>query len=323
MNEKQLDTINSMIRKTEANNRSLAMQSIMEQLTKSCLGLMPGKIQIVEDYADSTCPLALFSNGTGDVKCAPLDPLAISFYEYCPSVEEEASRRSNNPEPREGLMIHGPLRLVDKVLDATREISKEQLIAIQTLIGNDSTWWPVTDYSATELLEVFGGLELNVVLFREVPIGIAHLDYADLEKKNAVKVVFIGIDPEMQGKGLGREVLHTVMTQAMDRGAKKIYLDTVSHRDIRTNTSVGVAESGKPQGTAHDVYVKSGFKMVDVKLIDPANKKQLEEEELTINQLNGPLEYRLEDLAPLRAAVDLSFDVAGSKRQALSEMMKG
>lgn len=318
---KKLDAINSLIRNTEADNRSCAMQSIMEQLAKSCLDLMPGKIQIVENYGDSTCPFALFRNETGDVKCAPLDPLAISFYEYCPSVEEEAARRDKNPLLRQGLTIRGPLDLVDEVIDATQEVSKEQLIAIQTLIGNDSTWWPVTDYSNTELVQVFGGLELNLIVFNEIPIGIAHFDYADLERNKSVKVVFIGIDPEMQGKGLGREILHAVMTQAMDHGAEKIYLDTVSHRDIRTNTSVGPVEPSKPQGTAHDVYLKAGFKLVDVKLIDPANKKQLEDEGLTINQLNGPLEYRFVNLGPLRAAVDDRFGIPESKRQALTELI--
>jgi GNAT superfamily N-acetyltransferase len=236
-------------------------------------------------------------------------------------VEEEAARRDKNPSLRQGLTIRGPLDLVDEVIDATQEVSKEQLIAIQTLIGNDSTWWPVTDYSNTELVQVFGGLELNLVVFNEVPIGIAHFDYADLERNKSVKVVFIGIDPEMQGKGLGREILHAVMTQAMDHGAEKIYLDTVSHRDIRTNTSVGPVEPSKPQGTAHDVYLKAGFKLVDVKLIDPANKKQMEDEGLTINQLNGPLEYRFENLGPLRAAVDESFGIPESKRQALTELI--
>jgi len=318
----QLDNFNALIKATELANRSETMQAILCALAEAhAAEIRKGKIKIIEGFSGSVCPVAVFINWTGTVESAPIDPLAISFYEYCPTQQEDCLRREKNPKLREGLEIRGPLALVDKLNDSQKQISKAQLIAIQTLIGNDSTWWPVTDYSDAELVDVFGGLELNVVVFQDVPIGIAHLDYAELDTNKAVKIVFIGIDPMMQGKGLGTEILHEVMSRAMDRGAEKIYLDTVSHRDIRTNTSAGTVEPGKPQGSAHDVYLKSGFKMVDVKLIDPANKKQLEKEGLAINQLNGPLEYRMNDLAPLRAEVDDCFGVSASKRQALSELI--
>jgi GNAT superfamily N-acetyltransferase len=320
----KLSEILNIIDKSERANRNSHMNKIMRDIENTRAGTVSkGKIEVIPKHQRVNCPLALYINEDGKPQCAPIDQLAISFYEYELAVEEDKQRRPENPTLRKGLEIHGPLALVNEATGQTKEMTFRQLIAIQSLIGNDSTWWPVTDYSEEQLKDVFAGLELNVILFHEVPIGIAHLDYVDLEDKKAVKIVFIGIDPEMQGKGLGREILHAVMTHAIDRGAEKIYLDTVSHRDIRTYTSKGAVKPGKPQGTAHDVYVKSGFKMVDVKLIDPANKKQLEEEGLTINQLNGPLEYRFKDLSPLRAAVDESFGVPASKRQALSEMMKG
>jgi hypothetical protein len=66
--------------------------------------------------------------------------------------------------------------------------------------------------------------------------------------------------------------------------------------------------------SAHDVYLKSGFKIVGIKLIDPANKEQLEKEWLAVNQLNGPLEYRLTDLKPLRQAVYDAFQTPHDKR---------
>lgn len=319
MISQQLQVAMAQIKDAEAQNRSPEMRQLMGKLADSCAqNLRKGQIRILEDHPGASCPFAVFIDEAGQAQCAPIDPLAISFYEYVPTAEEDARRREMNPPLRDGLEIRGPLSLVDEVSDPTREISKAQLIAIQTLIGNDSTWWPVSDYSDAELLEVFGGLELNVVFFRNVPVGIAHFDYSDLEAGKTVKIVFIGIDPLIQGHGLGREILHSVMSDAIDRGATKIYLDTVIHRDIRSNTSSGAASPSSPSGTAHDVYIKSGFKIVDFKLIDPADKKQLQEEGLTINQLNGPLEYRSEDLQPLRAAIDANFGTLPSERAALS-----
>jgi hypothetical protein len=49
--------------------------------------------------------------------------------------------------------------------------------------------------------------------------------------------------------------------------------------------------------------------MVGIKVIDPANKRQLEEEGLAVNQMNGPLEHGGSDLRSLREAVYEAFGV--------------
>jgi hypothetical protein len=54
--------------------------------------------------------------------------------------------------------------------------------------------------------------------------------------------------------------------------------------------------------------------MVGIKVIDPANKRQLEEEGLAVNQLNGPLEYGVSDLRPLRESVYEAFGVPSEKQ---------
>jgi GNAT superfamily N-acetyltransferase len=241
-----------------------------------------------------------------------LDPLAISFYEYRPTGDQDAVRRSKNPAMRQGFCIRGPLTLVDRVEDPSREISKAQLMAIHTLVGNDSTWWPIRDYSEAELEEVFGNLELNVVWLNECPVGMVHLDYSVRSDESAAKVVFVGLDPAVQGRGLGRELVHRVMSDAMDRGVRRLFLDTVAHRDSRSPS--GKVATGGKQPSAHDVYLKSGFRMVGIKVIDPANKRQLEEEGLAVNQLNGPLEYGVSDLRPLRESVYEAFGVPSEKQ---------
>jgi hypothetical protein len=121
------------------------------------------------------------------------------------------------------------------------------------------------------------------------------------------KVVFVGLDPAVQGRGVGRELVHRVMSDAMDRGVQKIILDTVAHRDSRSPS--GKVATGGKQPSAHDVYLKSRFTMVGIKVIDPANKRQLEEDGLAVNQLNGPMEYGVGDLRPLREAVYEAFGV--------------
>jgi GNAT superfamily N-acetyltransferase len=274
--------------------------------------VLPGRILMVEDWPGATCSLAVFQEENGSTVGAPLDPLAISFYEYQPTGDEDAVRRSKNPAMRDGFCVRGPLTLVETVVDPGREISKAQLMAIQTLVGNHSTWWPISDYSDWELAEVFGKLELNVVWLNGCPVGIVHWDYSGRADEGVAKVVFLGLDPAVQGQGLGRGLVHAVMSDAMDRGVQAICLDTVAHRDNRAQT--GKAVSGGRLPSAHEVYLKSGFKMVGIKVIDPGNKKLLEEEGLKVNQLNGPLEYGVSDLRPLREAVYEAFGVPSEKR---------
>lgn len=303
------------VSRQEKRNREPEMQVVMREVARLYRGeARQGFITIVEDYPGSTCSLAVFLDEYGSVTCAPIDPLAISFYQYSPTLEEDAARRTSNPLLRDNLLICGPLKLVDSAADASSEISKNQLIAIQSLIGNNSTWWPITDYSEDELLGVFEGLELNVIYWNDCPIGIVHMDYSGLETSGAVKIVFIGLDPAVQGQGLGRELLHKVMSDAIDRGARTIYLDTVAHRDIRTKTSQVDIGKSLHNPSAHDVYLKAGFKITGVKLIDPSNKHQLQEEALEVNQLNGPLEYVMSDLTPLREAVYAAFHSSPGKR---------
>jgi GNAT superfamily N-acetyltransferase len=314
MNEDlKLEAVLSEIAAHERRNREPEMQVLMRQVAATHGDkVLPGRILIVENYPGATCALAVFRGEGGSAVCAPMDPLAISFYEYRPTGEQDAMRRSKNPGMRDGFCVRGPLTLVETVVDPSREISKAQLIAIHTLVGNHSTWWPVSDYSDLVLEEVFGDLELNVVWLNGCPVGIAHLDYSMRSDEAVAKVVFLGLDPAVQGQGLGRELVHGVMSDAMDRGVQAICLDTVAHRDSRAQT--GKAVSGGRLPSAHEVYVKSGFKMVGIKVIDPANPKQLEEEGLALNQLNGPLEYGVSDVRPLREAVYEAFGVPQERR---------
>lgn len=308
-----LDAIFSEIAACERRNREAGMQDLMLQVAATHEGkVLPGRILMVEDWPGATCSLAVFQDENGSTVCAPLDPLAISFYEYRPTGDQDAVRRSKNPAMREGFCIRGPLTLVDTVKDPSREISKAQLMAIHTLVGNDSTWWPIRDYSEAELEEVFGSLELNVVWLDGCPVGMVHLDYSVRSDEPVAKVVFVGLDPAVQGRGLGRELVHRVMSDAMDRGVRRLFLDTVAHRDSRSPS--GKVATGGKQPSAHDVYLKSGFRMVGIKVIDPANKRQLEEEGLAVNQLNGPLEYGVSDLRPLRDAVYEAFGVPNDLR---------
>jgi len=297
------------VARSERMNRDESMQKIMQNMAATIPnGVTAGKILILEQVSGSSCPLALFLDESGKTICAPIDPLAISFYEYEPGAGEDLIRQDANPPMREDFELRGPLQLAGSPAPGRNQISKDQLIAIQTLVGNNSTWWPVTDYSDDEITEIFGNLELNMVFFKKRPIGIAHLDYSGLGESGEVKIVFIGLDPAFHGIGMGRELLHRVMTDAVARGARKIFLDTVAHRDVRSKTGGNGADSQGQSATAHDVYLKAGFKIVNVKVIDPANKRQLLEEGLTINQLNGPREYIREDLAQLRVAVYSAFN---------------
>ena len=304
----RLGEVFSEIAACEARNREPAMQVLMREVAAMHEGkVLPGRILMVEDCPGATCSIAVFRDENGSTVCAPLDPLAISFYEYRPTGDQDAVRRSKNPAMREGFCVRGPLTLVDRVEDPSKEISKAQLMAIHTLVGNDSTWWPIRDYSEAELEEVFASLELNVVWLDGCPVGIVHLDYSVRSDEPVAKVVFLGIDPAVQGRGLGRELVHRVMSDAMDRGVRRLFLDTVAHRDSRSSS--GKVATGGKQPSAHDVYLKSGFTMLGIKVIDPGNKKQLEEEGLGVNQLNGPLEYGVSDLRPLREAVYEAFGV--------------
>lgn len=303
-----IEAILSEIAACERANREAGMQDLMRQVAATHEGkVLPGRILMVEDWPGATCSLAVFQDENGATVCAPLDPLAISFYEYRPTGDQDALRRSKNPAMREGFCIRGPLALVETVVDPSREISKAQLMAIQTLVGNHSTWWPISDYSDLELAEVFGELELNVVWLNGCPVGIVHWDYSARTDEGVAKVVFLGLDPAVQGQGLGRELVHRVMSDAIDRGVRRIFLDTVAHRDSRSPS--GKVATGEKQPSAHDVYLKSGFTMMGIKVIDPANRRQIEEEGLAVNQLNGPLEYGVSDLRPLREAVYEAFGV--------------
>jgi GNAT superfamily N-acetyltransferase len=308
-----LEAIFSEIAACEARNREPAMQDLMRQVAATHEGkVLPGRILMVEDWPGATCSLAAFQDENGSTVCAPLDPLAISFYEYRPTGDEDGLRRAKNPRMRDGFCVRGPLTLVETVVDPSREISKAQLMAIQTLVGNHSTWWPISDYSDLALAEVFGKLELNVVWLNGCPVGIVHWDYSARADEGVAKVVFLGLDPAVQGQGLGRELVHGVMSDAMDRGVQAICLDTVARRDSRAQK--GKTVSGGRLPSAHEVYLKSGFKMMGILVIDPGNKQQLEEEGLAVNQLNGPLEYGLSDLRPLREAVYESFGVPSEKQ---------
>ena len=135
-----LDAIFSEIAACERRNREAGMQDLMLQVAATHEGkVLPGRILRVEDWPGATCSLAVFQDENGSTVCAPLDPLAISFYEYRPTADQDAVRRSKNPAMREGFCIRGPLTLVDRVEDPSREISKAQLMAIHALVGNDST----------------------------------------------------------------------------------------------------------------------------------------------------------------------------------------
>ena len=309
----RLGEVFSEIAACEARNREPAMQVLMREVAVMHEGkVLPGRILMVEDCPGATCSLVVFQDENGSTVCAPLDPLAISFYEYRPTGDQDAVRRSKNPAMREGFCVRGPLTLVDRVEDPSKEISKAQLMAIHTLVGNDSTWWPIRDYSEAELEEVFASLELNVVWLDGCPVGIVHLDYSVRSDEPVAKVGLLGLDPAVQGRGLGRELVHRVMSDAMDRGVRRLFLDTVAHRDSRSSS--GKVATGGKQPSAHDVYLKSGFTMLGIKVIDPGNKKQLEEEGLAVNQLNGPLEYGVSDLRPLREAVYEAFGVPSEKQ---------
>lgn len=207
--------------------------------------------------------------------------------------------------------MSGALQLVDEVTDPSAQISTDQLIAIQNLMGNNSTWWPIKDYTTDEVRSVFNALEMSVVYKDGIPVGIAHLDKAGLANDvPSTKVVFIALDPAVNGKGIGREVLHEMMSRAVDGGAAIVNLDTVLHRDRRSDARTE-ALAAKSAGS---VYEAAGFRLYDAKLINPGDAEQLKAEGLAINQLNGPTEYVSTNFAKLRGEVYQAFglDVAAS-----------
>ena len=81
----------------ERRNRSLEMQAVMRDVARIHGNMaIQGRIHIVEGYPASTCALAVFIDERGSVTCKPIDPLAISFYEYCPDATEDTVRREKN-----------------------------------------------------------------------------------------------------------------------------------------------------------------------------------------------------------------------------------
>jgi len=286
------NALTDQVNAIETGNRTPAMQGVMQNAAAEYASeVQPDKIKIVTDFPESTTPLAIFQNAKGEVEAAPIDPIVISYYEYKPSAEQEAVRRAANPGVRSEVQMSGALTLVDQVTDPATQISAEQLTAIQNLMGNNSTWWPIKDYSPEDFQDVFGALRLSVVSKDGVPLGIAHLDTAELEEHKSVKIMFIALDPAMHGQGVGKEVLNEMMTRAIDLGAEKVKLDTVHHRDVRS--APGTSKPTK--GAAADVYEKAGFTLTGTEMLDPTDLP----EGIKINQLNGPIEY-INELDTLR-----------------------
>jgi len=154
----QVEELNAQMRAAEATNSSLAMQAILAAAAaQHGAETVPNKIKILEDYPGATCPIAVYQHpDTGVITAAPIDPIVISFYEYNPTPEQEATRRKNNPGLREGVTMTGALQLVenDQLQDPATEITVEQLIAIQNLMGNNSTWWPIKDGAVPDNVEI-------------------------------------------------------------------------------------------------------------------------------------------------------------------------
>lgn len=300
----------------EAKNRTAPLKALYEEVAQTFgAEVKPDKIRIVTEHPGANGPIAVFKHpDTHKVMAAPIDPIVISFYEYLPTAEKEAARRAAHTGLREGVEMSGPLKLVDHVQDPTKEISHEQLVSLQNVMGNNSTWWPIKDYAPEEVKEVFSALELHMIRKDGIPVGIAHLDHSKLAEQGSSKIVFVALDPAMQRKGLGKEVLNEMMTRAIDQGAEKVTLDTVAHRDIRS-----LPGEAKPTlASAAKVYERAGFELKGGSLINPGDAQQLEREGLTINQLNGPLEYISDNHDKLRGEMLDAFGI--DKDKALSKI---
>ena len=137
----------------------------------------------------------------------------------------------------------------------------------------------------------------------------------DNPAERSTKVVFIALDPAVNGKGIGREVLNEMMTRARDGGAAIVGLDTVLHRDSRSDSKTEQLTAK----SAGSVYERAGFKLVGASLINPGDAAQLKEEGLAINQLNGPTAYVSKNFTQLRTEVYTAYGLDVEKSLAVIE----
>lgn len=77
-------------------------------------------------------------------------------------------------------------------------------------------------YRESELEEIIDNKELHAYILyeQEFPVGVCQLRYTDEENY----IDFIGVNPQVQGKGYGRMMLHLIAEQFFGQGCEKIQL---------------------------------------------------------------------------------------------------
>lgn len=240
-------------------------------------------------------PIAIYVNSDENIQCVPLDPLVISYYKISmdrETIELLSSRYAFGKDSE----VCRQLRLVEEFTGMPQEITNTQLIALQSLLGNISTWWPITAYSSSELKEIFSPLDLGVLYHDCRPVGVAHLDFS-YGANDEAKIVFMAVDPQLHGMRLGGALLVQTLAYAYEKGVRCVYLDTVPHRDITYSKE----EHPQPLPVSA-FYEKFGFQLMKSEIIDPSAPPPGVE----INQLNAPLGYHLDE-AKLRHSLALAF----------------
>ncbi|MFT3795497.1 GNAT family N-acetyltransferase [Flavobacterium sp.] len=81
--------------------------------------------------------------------------------------------------------------------------------------------------------------QAKIILYKGQNIGLLKLD----EKENNVEIVQVQIDPQFQGKGIGRQIIQSVIENSLNRN-KQISLSVLK------------------QNPAKELYLRMGFKII-------------------------------------------------------------
>jgi ribosomal protein S18 acetylase RimI-like enzyme len=101
---------------------------------------------------------------------------------------------------------------------------------LYSTVGRNYHWTDRLDWSDEQLVTYLARPEVTLLplYVRGTPAGYIELDRASDAAETDTEVVYFGLFPAFQGRGLGKHLLSTGVQRAFDDGAARVWLHTCS-----------------------------------------------------------------------------------------------
>lgn len=159
----------------------------------------------------------------------------------------------------------GPADIDD--IEWRREVSKSDVDAISELVRATGFFHEDETAIAAELVqERLNKGALSGYEFLIAQLGGRIAGYACFGKidgtADAFDLYWIAVDPELQGRGLGREILKRAEAVMREMGASKVYIDTSSSDTYRSTRAFYLAMGYTEEARLNDFYKKGDGKVI-------------------------------------------------------------